>query len=166
MDNHSPEDPVNVIQPLLEKYPSANIVFKRNLFNIGTVPNILRCFEVASAPWVLTLGDDDDMSADAVNTMLSVIKENNDAEFIHFSTADQRERGERPRSFNTYGSSGLINGFDSVGALNFMSVSVWKREFACANVLQAYRYAYSMSPHTLCLSVAWVMTKNVISVIR
>ena len=51
---------------------------------------------MASAPWVLTLGDDDDMSADAVNTMLSVIKENNDAEFIHFSTADQRERGGDP----------------------------------------------------------------------
>lgn len=146
LDNDSPVDPSVDLQDIIDANPSVRIRLVRNRFNIGTVPNILRSFEVASGKWVLTLGDDDDLINNGIDIILEVISNHSDAEFLHFSTTEWHKNNERPTSFDTYGASGFIHGFDSGGAVNFMSVSVWRKEFAYKNALEAYRFSYSMSP--------------------
>jgi len=55
-------------------------------------------------------------------------------------------RGLRSRSFNTIGQAGFARGLDAAGAVNFMSVGVWRVGAVIHKLQLAYHYAYSMSP--------------------
>lgn len=56
----------------------------RNSVNVGGDANIARCFEYCKTKWLWTLSDDDYAKENAVEVVLSYIRDNEDATFINF----------------------------------------------------------------------------------
>jgi glycosyltransferase involved in cell wall biosynthesis len=145
-DNASPTAVAQTLAPLLASYPVARIRVVRNLTNIGAYANILRSYERATHPWLWVLSDDDVVSPTAVADIFACIAAHPDTTFINFATEVMAREGLRPKSFDTQGQAGFVQGLDYVGNVNFMSVSIWRVEHVLTSLGVGYNYAYSMSP--------------------
>lgn len=152
-DNASTTPVAHTLAPLLASYPTAQVRVARNLANIGAYANILRSYEHATYPWLWILSDDDLVSPTAVQDIFACIATHPDVTFINFTTEVMAKTGLRPKSFDTQGQAGFVQGLDYAGNVNFMSVSIWRVEHVIGSLGVAYHYAYSMSPtFTLLLS--------------
>lgn len=127
--------------------PDEQKLFKviTNPVNIGADANILRSFELANGEWLWILGDDDQPTITAIQTILRVIQSQKKSTFINFSTSTMLSDNSRLESYETMGQSGFVNGIDYAGNINFMSVGVWKIDKVLGSLNIAYHYTYSMS---------------------
>jgi hypothetical protein len=146
LDNGSPIPIIETLADIILEYPNANIQIIRNKVNIGAYANIIRSYEVANSPWLWILGDDDIVSPTAIKDILDLISRNPEAAFINFTTDTMRIQGARPVSFDTQGQLGFITGLDHAGAVNFMSIGIWRVDAVIGSLGVGYHYAYSMSP--------------------
>lgn len=85
LDNHS-DVPVSSLFEGIILPPNVTII--RNKFNVGGDANIARCFEYCSTSWLWTLSDDDELTNDAVNIVLGLIKATPNAIFINLNRKD------------------------------------------------------------------------------
>ena len=115
----------------------------RHPVNIGMAANIVRCFETARTPWLVVLGDDDEICPDYMEAMLAAIRENPDALYGTFSTSIFT----RPRSFVTEGLDGFIRAIDDWSNVLFVSCCIFHRERLVRYLRYGYLYAYSLAPH-------------------
>ena len=60
------------VSTLLANAP-CRVEYKRNVTNIGSIPNCMRAYEMARAPWLWVLGDDDKLLDGAVSAVLDQI---------------------------------------------------------------------------------------------
>ncbi|MFK2807139.1 glycosyltransferase [Bacteroides fragilis] len=67
------------IYQLFSKEERQRIHIVTHKVNVGMPTNYIRCLEYATTDWVWTLSDDDPVLPDAINSVLSVIKNNSDA---------------------------------------------------------------------------------------
>jgi glycosyltransferase involved in cell wall biosynthesis len=146
LDNASTIPVSYSIKNVLEMYPTKVVNVIRNKANIGAAANILRSFEVASAPWLWILGDDDAVSENAIKDIIKTIQEYPTCVFLNFSTEPMFVQKLRPITFETVGQLGFIEGLDYAGNVNFMSVGLWHVPSIIKTMPAAYHYAYSMSP--------------------
>ena len=146
LDNCSRTPLAETLGPLLAQHPQADVQIIRHATNVGAAANILRSFELARSPWLWILGDDDLVTADAVDLVLQNIQQHPDVAFFNFATSTMRAQGLRPQDFDTVGQAGFVTGHDFPGNVNFMSVGVWHAPSAMPAMHLAYHYAYSMSP--------------------
>lgn len=72
------------IETLFTKDELSLFNIERNSTNIGADANIARCFEKCTTKWLWTLGDDDIISDNAINTILNAIGQYDNAVFLNF----------------------------------------------------------------------------------
>lgn len=73
------------VDSLLKGVCGNNIRVVRNAFNIGADANIAKCFELCKTEWLWTLSDDDELSDNAVESVLSNIQAHQSSLFIGFN---------------------------------------------------------------------------------
>lgn len=145
LDNASSVPVADTLAPLLARHADKDVQVVRHRVNVGAHANILRAYEVAGAPWVWILGDDDVVHEQAVDTILDTLAQQPHAVFLNFSTESMQLEGLRPQPFDTRGQAGFIDGLDAAGNINFMSVGVWHAPTFVPWLARAYHFAYSMS---------------------
>lgn len=154
LDNCSSTPLAETLAGLMDRYSSANVKIIRHVSNIGGDANILRSFEVVCSPWIWILGDDDLISPNAIDIILQTIDDHPDCVFVNFATSTMREKGLRPKSFDSVGQAGFVENLDYPGNVNFMSVGIWNVSSALPSMYKAYKYIYSMSPtYSLLLTI-------------
>jgi glycosyltransferase involved in cell wall biosynthesis len=146
LDNCSKVPLAETLAPLITAPGGSRVKIIRHATNVGAAANILRSFEVASAPWLWILGDDDVLTPDAVSLALKAIEDHHEARFINFLTSTMARQGLRPVPFTTVGQAGFVQNHDYPGNVNFMSVGLWRVQTVLPSIHLAYHYAYSMSP--------------------
>lgn len=61
---------------IVHRYQSKRLSYYKNKKNLGMFGNWNRCIELASAPWILILHDDDKIEPNYISTMMKVISKN------------------------------------------------------------------------------------------
>lgn len=142
LDNASSEPVADLLRDL-GWGENAAVKCLRHPVNIGLAANIVRCFEAAQTPWLVILGDDDEIAPDYVDAFLDAIQQHPDAIYGTFSTSIFA----RPRDFVTDGLSGFIRGIDDWSNVLFISCCVYNRQRLVPYLRYGYLYAYSLAPH-------------------
>jgi glycosyltransferase involved in cell wall biosynthesis len=148
IDNASTDETVNLRTWIRENFPDARIQVVRNNANIGASANVARCIEYCETEWVWTLGDDDDVSEDAIAKVLQCIKNNPSATHINMQSTliplDSRRQA---------GTDVLIESTIDLGEkLDFMtnfllcSAGVHRTDVAHAVLSKAYSSLSSAAP--------------------
>lgn len=151
IDNHSPVEIEGAIRGL-PGIDFTRIRFLRNPANIGLAANILRCFEVAAAPWVWTLGDDDPPLNGAIQSILRQIDSAApETALLKYNSANggQVEKCQVIDGLDDFGKWCADFGFYS----NFLFISsgVFRKEAVLSRLNVGYHWAYSLSPHVAIL---------------
>jgi glycosyltransferase involved in cell wall biosynthesis len=116
--------------------PSLRVV--RNAFNIGGTANALRCLELAETEWMWVLGDDDIVSSDSVEIVLTEIKRAVGCVAINFASHMFR----RQQSYSTRGLDGTIAGMDSYSNLMYMASTAYQVSTLRRRLDFGYLYGY------------------------
>lgn len=148
LDNSSSDGTVNLGTWIGENYPDASIRVIRNKANIGASANVARCIEFCETEWVWTLGDDDDVHADAIAKILQCIKNNPDATHINMqSTLIPLESRRQAGSDVVIGTTvELGEKLDFMSNLLLCSAGVHRTDVAHAVLSKAYSSLSSASP--------------------
>jgi glycosyltransferase involved in cell wall biosynthesis len=145
LDNHSDIPVESYVIDILNKHPNIKYNIIRNRVNIGGDSNIMRCFEYCETDWLWTLGDDDEITNSAINTILNDIKENSDALYINYYSPNNLHP-VRNRSITCFGLNEFLINIDSLASVIFMSSNVYNINKLNANRSSvAYKYTYSCS---------------------
>ena len=121
VDNASPTPVADAVAELAAAYPKVAFRIVRNRANVGGGGNILRCFELCETEWMWLLGDDDRVSANAIQKILRGLQEHPDALFFNYSsTCFTRKSG-----FVTTGILQFTEELDSFSNALFMSAGVF-----------------------------------------
>jgi len=108
----------------------------KNEENIGGDANIFKCFKICKTKWLWVLSDNDLINNNAVKTILTEIKNNNQAIFINFGnvknivTKDYSEFFRNANYINSFTISNCIYNISELG----ISFPIYK---ACINTHQA-----------------------------
>jgi glycosyltransferase involved in cell wall biosynthesis len=143
IDNHSLPPIADRMASVIAQYPNAKTRLVYNDVNIGGGANILRCFELCETEWMWLLGDDDLIAPDAVEIILSRIRQHPNGVFLNFAS----DTFPRAATFVTIGQTEFVNNLDDWSHLNLMSVGIYNTVVLRGNLRVAYQYSYSMSPH-------------------
>ena len=80
-DNASEEDLFCLIEEFRSKY-AIDIANHKNKLNIGLSKNFLKVVDIASGKYCWIIGSDDFIKLDGISTIMEIIKQNNDVDFI------------------------------------------------------------------------------------
>ena len=64
------------VRVMAETAPCA-VEYHRTVSNLGSIPNCMRAYDMARAPWLWVLGDDDELLPGAIDAVLAAIDEDN-----------------------------------------------------------------------------------------
>ena len=145
IDNCSDIPVENTIRNLIKGYSHIDITIFRNRHNIGMTANILKCFEICSDPWLWVLGDDDEVSDNAVERILIDIKRQKEKHFITYAWDEDsfKRKGEKI----TTGIDQFIDTFETFGAILFLSTSVYNMKKVSKSMSFAHFFQTSYAPH-------------------
>lgn len=148
-DNCSDVPVKDTIKDLVEANSHIDISIVRNRYNIGMTANILKCFEECPDPWLWVLGDDDEVTDDAVTSILSDIDMKRELHFITYAwDADSFKRG---REVITTGIDQFLETFETFGAVLFLSTSVYNMNKVVDSMSFAHFFQTSYAPHLVML---------------
>lgn len=147
VDNHSPVE----VEPAVRALPGVDagrIRFIRNAGNIGLAANILRCFEVAQAPWVWTLGDDDPPVSGAVASILREIANAGEKTMLlKFNSTNGGQVDKHHEISDLPELSRWCLDLKFYSNLLFISSGVFRKEAVLSRLNIGYHWGYSLSPH-------------------
>lgn len=81
-DNSSEEDLETIVNNVREKYPKIDMVFNRNIENIGLARNFLKVVELSSGEFCWIIGSDDFIKKEGVKEIISIFKNNSEIDFL------------------------------------------------------------------------------------
>jgi hypothetical protein len=147
LDNQSPAE----VEPVVRALPGVaadRIRFVRNAANIGLAANILRCFEVAQAPWVWTLGDDDPPVSGAVRSVLHEIGEAKEKTMLlKFNSTNGGQVEKHHEILGLEELSRWCSDIKFYSNLLFISSGVFRKGPVLSRLNVGHHWAYSLSPH-------------------
>ncbi len=143
IDNASPTPAEETLAPLLARFPEAQVEVRRNRANIGANANILRCFELCETPYLWTLGDDDQVKPDALDTIFAHIEAYPDCVFFNFGV---EHAFPRSKTTTTRGALDFVRGIDFFGNAIFISTNVYRNDALLPSLKFAHHYTYSAAP--------------------
>lgn len=149
-DNHSPTPAESVLRELTGGEVPAGVTLVRHPVNVGSMSNILRCYERCATEWLWVLGDDDTPRPGAVAAILDWVKRYPDAVAVNFHSHD----GPRPDGVTADGLEGLADSPAGVTRLTLISNTVWRAPALAPYLRFGHTYAYSMWPHMAVLLAA------------
>jgi glycosyltransferase involved in cell wall biosynthesis len=126
----------------------------RNPFNIGGNANILTVLSLQKTKWLWILGDDNEPSANAIETIRREISmANDDTVLLKFSNVDPSRY--RPITTETYQSIEdliecvRVHGHSWHDNLMFISTSVFQTRLIANHLAKAFHYTYTCVPHVI-----------------
>jgi len=149
VDNHSDVPVEETLRPLWEEFPDVSYEVVRNKQNIGLSGNLLRCFELCETQYLWILGDDDPVTPDAVQTILSEVDSHPECFYFNFSFD-----GGRTKTFTTTGLEELVEDLDDSANVMWISTAVYRIEAMRPSLKFGYQYAFSILPHVAMLLVS------------
>lgn len=142
IDNASPAPVEETLAPLWQQFPHVSVRFVRNRYNVGANANILRCFELCDTPWVWTLGDDDDIRPEAIETILRSIETYPDAIYFNF-LAGYGDLKKRDAPILTRGLEEFVDKVDQISNVLFISSGVYNAPRVNGNLNLGYAYIHT-----------------------
>ncbi len=150
IDNCSSEPAAEVLAPSLTQYAGACVRIIRNKTNVGANANILRCIEYCETEWVWIVGDDDEVSPNAVETIIRHIEEHRECLLLNFPFDDKRKTGKSTRGLGQF-----LDALDPSADVPWIASSVYKVSALAPNLRFGYQFAYSMLPHVATLLMSF-----------
>jgi len=142
LDNQSDPPVSQVLGDLLGSFPVGSLEIRSNPENVGGCANVIRCIEEAKTNWVWTLGDDDLVRPDAIDTILRNIRAHPDAKYLNFMLPWLAPRDPMV----SMGWEGFVEkmNFKSCGLI---SLNVYHRPSLSGHFRWAWLYSTSQFPH-------------------
>lgn len=144
IDNYSTIAVKDYTESIIKQYPGIKYEIVRNKINVGADNNIMRCFEYCETDWLWTLGDDDILTDNAIEIILTDIDKYKEAVNINYYSPSPNHP-ERSKEVFAFGKVGNIESMDSFGAAIFISSNVYNFKIISAkhDLSQSYHYTYS-----------------------
>jgi len=111
----------------------------RNAFNLGCNANALRCLELTETEWLWVLGDDDVVSKDAVDVVVTEIRRSAGHVAMNFGSHLFRRRN----AYSTRGLAATIAGMDSYSNLLYMATTAYKVSLLRRRLDLGYHFGYA-----------------------
>ena len=143
LDNNSKQ---KINSAFFENYN--NIHYLNNRYNVGGNENILRSFEYGIGEYIWVLGDDDQISDEAIEIILYDISKNNNVTILNFYSSSE-SHVQRRENRSGFGFLEYLKSAENLGELLFISGLIFKREFAAINISWAHHYQMSCMPMLL-----------------
>ncbi|UII33373.1 glycosyltransferase family 2 protein [Fulvivirga ulvae] len=94
-DNCSDDNTQSTVEQLVVRHPDINLIYNRNVKNIGLEANMVKLLELASAPYVLWTGDDDFLDKGYVKFCIDEIENNDELGVIVTGILKEYEDGKK-----------------------------------------------------------------------
>jgi glycosyltransferase involved in cell wall biosynthesis len=146
-DNNSTDDITGYVSSFTQKFKEISITFNKNKLNKGLAYNFIKVVDLSKAEFCWIVGSDDFITPDSLNSIISLIKSNEDVSFINFPIENieiknfdknlikklLKEKAnnlltKRPFKTSTLKWDFLVDPFYKNVLLGSMMVSVFKRE--------------------------------------
>lgn len=134
-DNASPDDTTTVVTNFRNDHPDICLTYHRQTENLGADANINALFQLATAPWMFLLSDDDILMPGAIAMILTCIAANpglvgvilNSKSFIHnINEETPLNLAIKPDNFTFTDKNEVLQFLGTF--ITFMSVMVFRRE--------------------------------------
>jgi glycosyltransferase involved in cell wall biosynthesis len=149
LDNCSEIPVLDSISDLIREYSHVDIKVIRNTYNVGLTGNILKCFEMCVDPWLWILGDDDEVKDGAIVQVTNDIKKYRDSHFVSY--AWDKPSFERGNDIINTGVDELIDSFESLGVILFISTGIYNVEKVIDKISYANFFQSTYAPHLVIL---------------
>lgn len=84
-DNASTDNIKSIVTKVSDMYPTIDIIYNCNDENLGFAKNVFRLTDMASGEFCWTIGSDDFIKKNSIESIISILKYNNDIDFISCS---------------------------------------------------------------------------------
>jgi glycosyltransferase involved in cell wall biosynthesis len=155
VDNCSPMPVLESAAEILDKFRAKGCGVKviTNPANIGGNCNIALTLSQLKSGWMLLLGDDDELSPDALPLILEKIREAPDnCTLMKFSHADNPCPAQVVETYQSLGDVGdklSRHGYSWFHNFGFISTSVYHVDELRRHLPHAFHYAYTCFPHLI-----------------
>ena len=149
LDNCSDIPVKDTLRELLSEHSKIDIEIIRNSYNLGLTGNILKCFELCTNPWLWILGDDDLVKDGAIEQILKDIRLYKDNYFISYAWDEPSFK--RKHDIITTGANELIDTFESIGVILFISTSIYNVNKVIGKLSYGTFFQSSYAPHLVLL---------------
>lgn len=149
LDNCSDVPVSDSLGDIIGEYASVDINVIRNSYNLGLTGNILRCFEMCNDPWLWVLGDDDEVKEGAIEQIINDLKKYKDNHFISY--AWDKPSFQRKKDLITSGADQLIDSFESLGVILFISAGIYNVEKVMSKLSFGNFFQSTYAPHLVVL---------------
>jgi glycosyltransferase involved in cell wall biosynthesis len=136
LDNASDYDIQALIPP--------NVRYGRNAINIGSIGNVIRCFEMCQSEWLWICSDDDPILNDSVNRIYQLIEQFPDVCFISSSSTLVKHYENR----KVYNIPDLIDLFPTFDRILWLTGGIYNTRFLKKH-LQIPQYLHCAAPQTV-----------------
>lgn len=143
LDNCSDIPVSETLSGFSRQFPEIALQVIRNKANIGANANVLRCFELCDTEWLWVLGDDDEVTPHAIETIFTYTALYPASVFFNFSS----DIYLREELFSTHGVAEFVHRFESFPNVLFISSGVYKVAAFTPYLRLGYSSIYSMAPH-------------------
>jgi len=135
-------DTIKCNQPTLIDNKSLKIY--RNASNVGLAGNIMRCFEYAESDWLWIIGDDDAISKESIDLVLSTLNACNEGHgFVNFSSP----WSSRTETYNCPSLDSFTLQLDSFKNFIYLPTTVYRTEAIQKHLEIGYKYVHTLIPH-------------------
>lgn len=133
-----------------ENIHAENLKVITNDTNIGICGNIIECFRQCNTSWLWILGDDDKVTANALENITNQLERLNDTETlcVNFKT----EMSDKRSSFSVVGEVSELNDIETpYSNLLFISTNIYNVGILKAYIAEGIMFSYPLQPHTAML---------------
>ena len=133
-----------------ENIYSENLKVIENSINIGICGNIIECFRQCNTQWLWVLGDDDKVSANALDNIINQLEHLNETETlcVNFKT----EMADKRTLFSVVSEVSELNNIETpYSNLLFISTNIYNARILKAYMAEGIMFSYPLQPHTAML---------------
>jgi len=145
IDNHSDVPVYNDIKDVLKNFNHLDITVVRNKFNVGMTANIMKCYELCDTKWLWILGDDDEVTNNALDIIYSDTQTYKDYHFITY--AWDKYSFKRSGEYTAVGCKELIKYAENFGVILYLSTSLYNMDYVSKGVSFGNFFQSSYAPH-------------------
>lgn len=154
LDNDSTHIGREKVQAVIARYSDKCVEVVKNPVNIGGDGNVLRCFELCNTPYVMVLGDDDDLEPDYLEKVERFLISNSDVGFISFQVP-RRYAKHVPRDEVFNSPYDMLQVSANWAEMMFISTSIFNKDLVMLGFEQGQRHQITCCAHLIALFKGW-----------
>jgi len=146
LDNHSEVPVSETLLPVMESLQTGRLEIHRNVVNVGSAANMLRCFELCQTKWIWLITEKTVLKPGGITKVLQTLEDHPDCVFINFDVALEpplRHIPHRSESITTTGRAELIRNILYFGTIIDQMANVYSVPRCRPFLDKGYFYAAS-----------------------